>query len=187
MSTDTALALGALSLLARRLPERVRVFLLTMFVVDDIVALLVIAFFYSESIKAVPLLTAVVAFAVLLLIKRAGVDQPVVYALLGVTIWAALLGSGIDPIVAGLSIGLTATAYSPSRETLEEATGLVRLFREQPTPELARSAALGLTSALSPNARLQRFYHPWTSYVVVPLFALANAQPIVLDCFVLIV
>jgi Na+/H+ antiporter NhaA len=175
MSTDTALALGSLSLLARRLPERVRVFLLTMFVVDDIVALLVIAFFYSEPIKALPLVTAVVAFAMLLLIKRAGVDQPIVYALLGATIWAALLGSGIDPIVAGLSIGLTATAYSPSRETLEEATGLVRLFREQPTPELARSAALGLTSTLSPNARLQRFYHPWTSYVIVPLFGLANA------------
>jgi protein-disulfide isomerase len=58
---------------------------------------------------------------------------------------------------------------------LEEATGLVRLFREQPTAELARSATAGLTSTLSPNARLQNLYHPWTSYVIVPLFALANA------------
>ncbi len=175
MSTDTALALGTLSLLARRLPERIRVFLLTMFVVDDIVALIVIAVFYTDQVSVMPLVTAVLAFVVLLLVKRAGVDQPAIYALLGVTVWAALLGSGIDPVVAGLAIGLIATAYSPSRENLEEATGLVRLFREQPTPELARSAAVGLTSTQSPNARLQRFWHPWTSYVIVPLFGLANA------------
>jgi len=183
MSTDTALALGALSLLARRLPERIRVFLLTMFVVDDIVALIVIAVFYTDQVSVMPLVTAVLAFVVLLLVKRAGVDQPAIYALLGVTVWAALLGSGIDPVVAGLAIGLTATAYTPSRETLEEATGLVRLFREQPTPELARSAAVGLTSTQSPNARLQRFWHPWTSYVIVPLFGLANAGIVITGGF----
>src|SRR6185369_15096936 len=183
MSTDTALALGALSLLARRLPERIRVFLLTMFVVDDIVALIVIAVFYTDQVSVMPLVTAILAFVVLLLVKRAGVDQPAIYALLGVTVWAALLGSGIDPVVAGLAIGLTATAYTPSRENLEEATGLVRLFREQPTPELARSAAVGLTSTQSPNARLQRFWHPWTSYLIVPLFGLANAGIVITGGF----
>jgi Na+/H+ antiporter NhaA len=183
MSTDTALALGALSLLARQVPERVRVFLLTMFVVDDIVALIVIAVFYTEHVSRVPLVVAVLTFAVLLVVKRVGVDQPAVYALLGVTVWAAFLGSGIDPVVAGLAVGLTATAYTPNRETLEEATGLVRLFREQPTPELARSAAVGLTSTLSPNARLQRFWHPWTSYVIVPLFGLANAGIVITGGF----
>jgi Na+/H+ antiporter NhaA len=183
MSTDTALALGALSLLARQVPERVRVFLLTMFVVDDIVALIVIAVFYTEHVSRVPLVVAVLTFAVLLVVKRVGVDQPAVYALLGVTVWAAFLGSGIDPVVAGLAVGLTATAYTPNRESLEEATGLVRLFREQPTPELARSAALGLTSTLSPNARLQRFWHPWTSYVIVPLFGLANAGIVITGGF----
>jgi protein-disulfide isomerase len=98
-----------------------------------------------------------------------------VFAGLGLLIWASLLESGIDPVVAGLAIGLSATAYSPSRGELEEATGRVREFREQPTPELARVATAGLTSTLSPNARLQTFFHPWTSYVIVPLFALANA------------
>ena len=78
-------------------------------------------------------------------------------------------------MVAGLAIGLTATAYSPGRDELEQATGLFRLFREQPTPELARTATVGLTSTLSPNARLQHFYHPWTSYLIVPIFGLANA------------
>ena len=78
-------------------------------------------------------------------------------------------------MAAGLAIGLAAPAYTPARGELEDATVLVRRFREQPTPELARSAQAGLVSALSPNERLQTFYHPWTSYVIVPLFALANA------------
>jgi len=86
-------------------------------------------------------------------------------------------------VAALLAVGLTATAYTPNRENLEEATGLVRLFREQPTPELARSAAVGLTSTLSPNARLQRFWHPWTSYVIVPLFGLANAGIVITGGF----
>ena len=89
--------------------------------------------------------------------------------------WAALVNSGIDPVVAGLAIGLTASAYSPSRVDLEEATGRVREFREQPTAALARTATAGLTSTLSPNARMQHTFHPWTSDLIVPLFALANA------------
>jgi protein-disulfide isomerase len=83
--------------------------------------------------------------------------------------------SGIDPVIAGLAIGLVTSAYPPSREDLERATALTRSFREQPTPELARSAQLGVLSAISPNERLQYGLHPWTSYIVVPLFALANA------------
>jgi protein-disulfide isomerase len=90
-------------------------------------------------------------------------------------LWGALLVSGVDPVVAGLAIGLTATAYSPARGALERASGQFKLFREQPTPELARSATVGLTRTLSPNDRLQRIYHPWTSYVIVPMFGLANA------------
>ena len=89
--------------------------------------------------------------------------------------WVALFKSGIDPVIAGLAIGLVTSAYPPSREDLERATALTRSFREQPTPELARSAQLGVLSAISPNERLQYSLHPWTSYVIVPLFALANA------------
>src|SRR5205823_7378973 len=94
---------------------------------------------------------------------------------LAVAIWVAMFKSGIDPVVAGLAIGLGTSAYQPSRESLERATELTRWFREQPTPELARSAQQGLLSAISANERLQYDLHPWTSYVIVPLFALANA------------
>ncbi len=175
MSTDTALALGLLALIGRNVPDRVRVFLLTVFVVDDIAALAVIAIVYSDRINVVPLCIAIAVFGLLLVATALRMRQRSMYAGLGIVIWAALLASGVDPVVAGLAIGLSATAYSPTRGELEEATGLVRRFREQPTPELARSATAGLTSTLSPNARLQTFYHPWTSYVIVPLFALANA------------
>ncbi len=98
-----------------------------------------------------------------------------VFFALGVLLWGAFMRSGVDPVVAGLAMGVVASAYTPSRVDLEEATGLVRAFREQPVPELARTASLRLTSTLSPNARLQNFYHPWTSYLIVPLFGLANA------------
>lgn len=174
MSTDTALALGLLSLVGRGVPEKMRVFLLTVFVVDDVTALLVIAVVYSDHIAFAPLLVAIAVFAVLLVAVRLHVRRPLVYAVLGVAMWGALLSSGVDPLVAGLAIGLSATAYNPKREHLERATGLFRLFREQPTAELARTAATGLTSTLSPNDRLQRIYAPWTDYLIVPLFAMAN-------------
>ena len=82
---------------------------------------------------------------------------------------------GVDAVIAGLAIGLITSAYPPSRDDLERTTELTRSFREQPTPELAYSARASLTSALSPNERLQYRLHPWTSRVIVPLFALANA------------
>jgi Na+/H+ antiporter NhaA len=175
MSSDTALALGLLALLGREVPDRVRVFLLTVFVVDDVAALVVIAVAYSGHVDVPHLLIAVAVFAVLLVASARRVRARWVYVLLGTTMWAALLASGIDPIVAGLAIGLSASAYSPDRGRLEEATLLVKLFREQPTSELARSARVGIAASLSPNERLQTFFHPWTSYVIVPLFALANA------------
>jgi Na+/H+ antiporter NhaA len=175
MSTDTALALGLLAMVGRGVPGQMRAFLVTVFVVDDLVSLLVIVFAYSDHIDVMQVLIAVAAFLVWIAALALHVDVPLVYALLGLTMWGALLASGIEPVVTGLAIGLTATAYTPSRVDLEEATGLFRLFREQPTPELARAASTGLTSTLSPNARLQRVFHPWTSYVIVPLFGLANA------------
>jgi len=175
MSTDTALALGLLALVGRGVPDRVRVFLLTVFVVDDLLALVVIAVVYSEDIKLMPLVLAIIAFAIVLVLAYFHVRKAWAYVVLGVLMWSALLSSGVDPVVAGLAIGLTAPAYSPGREELEQATGLFRLFREQPTPELARSATVGLTTTLSPNERLQYLYHPWTSYLIVPLFGLANA------------
>lgn len=175
MSTDTALALGVLAVLGRDIPDRMRVFVLTVFVVDDLAALAVIAVAYSDRVTLTPLVVAAAAFALLLLAVRLRLERRMVFVGLGILMWGALRTSGVDPIVAGLAIGLAAPAYTPARDELQAATGLVREFREQPTPELAKSARVGLSSTLSPNARLQTLFHPWTSYLIVPVFALANA------------
>jgi protein-disulfide isomerase len=90
-----------------------------------------------------------------------------------------MLKSGVDPIVVGLAMGLVTYAYPSSRSDLEEATERFRAFREQPTPELARVALQGVRSTISPNERLQQLFHPWTSYAIVPIFALANAGVVV--------
>lgn len=175
MSTDTAFALGMLALLGKRLPGGLRAFILSVAVVDDFVALAVIAVAYSENVDMAAVLAAVGLLIVIVVVRGAGLRRGAVYAVLAVGVWIALLESGVDPVVTGLAMGLLTFAYPASRSDLERASGLFRRFREQPTPELERSARIGLASAVSPNERLQRMYHPWSSYVIVPLFALANA------------
>jgi Na+/H+ antiporter NhaA len=175
MSTDTAFALGMLALVGPRFPDRLRAFMLTVVVVDDVLALVVIATVYSGHIALTALLIAVGIVGAMLVAREAGVRYGLVYAALGAATWVALFKSGVDPIVVGLVMGLLTYAYPAARVDLERASDLFRLFREQPTPELERSARAGLRSAISANDRLQQLYHPWTSYVIVPLFALANA------------
>ena len=175
MSTDTAFALGVLALVAPRGATRLRVFLLTLVIVDDLCSLVVIAAVYSEDVSLLPLGIAVALFGVLLGLRYAPVGRSAAATLVAVAMWVALFESGVHPSIAGLAIGLVTSAYPPSRSDLERATALVRSFREQPTPALARSAQLSVVSAISVNERLQHRLHPWTSFAIVPLFALANA------------
>jgi Na+/H+ antiporter NhaA len=175
MSTDTAFALGALGLLARG-ATRARVRLLTLAVVDDLAALVVIATVYTKHVEPTPLLVAGALFATLFALRFAPAEWRLrVAAIIGVAVWVALLKSGIDPVIAGLAVGLITGAYPPARGDLERVVEQTRSFREQPTPALARSTQLAVASAISPNDRLQHRLHPWTSFVIVPLFALANA------------
>ena len=175
MSTDTAFALGVLALVGPRFPERLRAFLLTVVVVDDLVALIVIGLAYSSDVDAMALAVAIGFFALVLAVRAARIHIGAVYAVLGLGAWVALFESGVEPVVIGFAMGLVAYAYPAERGDLERASDLFRLFREQPTPELARGAREGVRLAISPNERLQQLFHPWTSYVIVPLFALANA------------
>jgi Na+/H+ antiporter NhaA len=175
MSTDTAFLLGVLSLLA---PEgtRLRVRLLTLALCDDLVALVVIATVYSSRVSLIPLAVAVGLVAVLGAVRYAPQAwRPRTAGVLGVPIWVALYESGIDPVIAGLAIGLATAAYFPHRVALGQAVERIRRFREQPTPELARIPQRSVASAISPNEHLEHLLHPWTSYAIVPLFALANA------------
>ncbi len=179
MSTDTAFALGLLALVGPRFPDRLRAFMLTVAVVDDLVALVVIVVFYSSSVKTAPLLVAIGFYAVVYALHRTRVRVGLPYVLLGAGAWVGLFKAGIEPLVIGLAMGILPYAYTPERSALEQATARFRDFREQPTAGLARSAVAQLRAATPPNERLQQLYHPWTSYVIVPLFALANAGIVV--------
>ncbi len=175
MSTDTAFALGILALLTPRAATRMRVFLLTLSVFDDLGALVVIAIAYSGSISVVALAIAAALFIALLLLRYLPAGRTAASVLLATALWVAMYKSGVDPVVSGLLIGLVTGAYPPSRNDLERASSLAEAFREQPTADLARSVQRGVTAAISPNERLQYQLHPIVSYAVLPLFAVANA------------
>lgn len=183
MSTDTAFALGALALVGRKLPNRVRTYLLAFSVVDDLAGIAVIAFAYSGTLRVAPLLAGAAILVVAAVMRFRGLRSGAVYLLLGVTAWVAFFKSGVDPVVVGLVLGLLSYARPAARSDLEQATDAFRLFREQPTPELARSAREGVRVALSPNDRLQELYRTWTSYLIVPLFALSNAGVVISGAF----
>jgi Na+/H+ antiporter NhaA len=183
MGTDTAFALGILTLVGGATP-RVRSFLLTLVIVDDIVALLVIALAYTEDLSFAALAVAVALYGVVLAMKRAGVRHGVPYFLVGLAMWLATLASGVHATIAGVAVGLLAGAYAPSRDELARAGTVWRLFREEPTPEYARTVSRTMSLTVSPNERLQHLFHPWTSHLIVPLFALANAG-VVLEADVL--
>jgi Na+/H+ antiporter NhaA len=174
MSTDTAFALGLLALLGRRFPERLRAFMLTLLVVDDVASLLVIATVYTKNLKVTPLLAAIGFYLVVIVFRNIPVRIGFAYVVLGAGAWVGLLKSGVEPVVIGLAMGLLTYAVPAERSSLERATERFREFREQPTAELARSVGAQLRSATSTNERLQQLWHPWTSYVIVPVFALAN-------------
>jgi Na+/H+ antiporter NhaA len=176
MSTDTALALGALGLIGRTVAaERQRVFMVSVFVVDDVLALIVMTLVYTHNISWSPLLIAVAVAAALVLIRRTNWQLPGLPLLGFAVAWIAVRASGIDPIILGLIAGLATSAYIPSRQDLEDASRAFVLFREQPTATLARDAVTGLTQSVSANLRMQVRLLPVVGFVVVPLFALANA------------
>jgi Na+/H+ antiporter NhaA len=175
MSTDTAFALGILALVGKGIPDRVRTYLLTFAIVDDVAGIVVIAVAYSGAINLTALAVGIVGLVAVVAARSGGIRSGGVYLLLGVAAWVAFFESGVDPVLVGLVVGLLAVAYPAARIDLEQASESYRLFRQQPTPELASQARESVRTALSPNDRLQQLFHPWTSYLVVPLFALANA------------
>ena len=175
MATDTAFAVGVLALVGRRSSFRLRTFLLTVVIVDDVAAVTVIPVAYTADVNVTALTIGVALIAVMAVLRTRGVARSEIYVLLALGAWLAASTAGVHPTVAGVAVGLLTSAYPPSRASLEEATGATRAFRQQPTPDLARMAAQRITMALSPNERAQHALHPWSSFVIVPVFALANA------------
>jgi Na+/H+ antiporter NhaA len=175
ISTDTAFVLGALALIAPSHPGRLRTFLLTLAVVDDIGALLVIGVFYSSAIAVLPLVAAVVVVALLSLVRFLPAGRGLSYAILGAVLWILVLEAGIHPTLSGVAVALVIPTFSPNRSHVERSAELSEAFRESPNPVYAAAVARSMRRSLSINARLEATWRPYIAYGVLPLFALANA------------
>nr|WP_307787175.1 Na+/H+ antiporter NhaA [Mycolicibacterium mengxianglii] len=175
ISTDTAFLVGALAIIGPKYPARLRTFLLTLAVVDDVGALAVIALFYSENIRLLPLLAAVVMLAALAAVRLLPMWRGPVYAVLAFGLWLALYNGGVHPTLAGVGVALLTPVFRPQRERVEAAVGVIRAFRQSPNSEYARDASRSLRESISINERLQTGFGPYVSFLVLPLFALANA------------
>jgi NhaA family Na+:H+ antiporter len=182
MATDIAFALGVLTLAARSAPASLKPFLLTLAIVDDIGAIVVIAIFYTGDLAPASLLVAVALLLLIVALQRAAVRSAAVYVGLGVGVWLAVLESGVHPTIAGVVLGLLTPAepFQRPRAVSAEAHRVADETVDDPSPPDADAhhwlhlAALS-REAVSPLARVEDTLHPWTSAVVVPLFALANA------------
>ena len=175
IGTDTAVMLGALAVVGPRLATQLRVFLLTLTVIDDIVAVGVIGVFYSDSLDAVGLVLVAVFATVVGLLSRYGVWRAAPYLLAGLGLWLATLQSGLHASIAGMLGGLLVAAHHPRPKAVKRAADRFRAFHESPNVDIGRSAHRELVRAVSVNERMQRRLHPWGNLVVVPLFVLANA------------
>ena len=175
ISTDTAFLLGALALIAPRYPTRLRIFLLTLAVVDDIGALLVIALFYSSGIDPIALVVAVVLVVALVFVRFLPAGRGLAYTILGVALWIATYLAGIHPTLAGVAIALVVPVFAPRRGDVERAAELTRAFRESPNTAYAAAVTRSVRDSISINERIDAAWRPYIAFGVLPLFALANA------------
>ena len=175
MATDIAFAVGVLGVLGRRIPSAARLFLLTLAIVDDIGAILVIAVFYTDDLSLGWLAIAIGLLAAMLVARLLRIWTIVVYAVMGVGVWFALLESGVHATLAGVAIGLLAPAGPLLKEEIARGHARQALHDNVLDPdELARLRFL-LKESVSVVERLQSTLHPVSSYLVLPIFALANA------------
>lgn len=175
ISTDTAFLVGALALVGPRAPGRLRVFLLTLAVVDDIGALAIIALVYTDGLQLLPLVIAAIGLAGIYFARYLRSGRGPAYALLSIIVWLAFLASGVHPTLAGVAIALLVPVYRPNRRDVEHALDLTHTFRQSPNSRYARAAANSLRESISINERLHTAYTPTVAYAIIPLFALANA------------
>ena len=184
MATDIAFAIGILSLVGSRVPVWAKVFLTAVAVVDDLIAVLVIAIFYTAGINTTALLAAGICMLVLIGMNLVNVRRNGLYLLVGIVLWIAVLKSGAHATIAGVLLGLSipATRRKSMDAILEQAESAVELFRHafKHEEDESRETALNymddvVMESESPLHRLEHRLHPWVAYGIIPIFAFANA------------
>ncbi|WP_238706945.1 Na+/H+ antiporter NhaA [Microbacterium lushaniae] len=176
ISTDTAFLLGALAIIGPRFSARLRTFLLTLAVVDDIGALLAIGLFYNDGLDIWPFVVAVVLIGLLAVVRFLPAPlRPPAYVLLGAALWVAVYLAGIHPTLAGVAVALLIPVFPPRRPEVERAAEQAQAFRESPNPRYAAAVSRSLRESFSINDRVQDAWRPYILYVVLPIFAVANA------------
>jgi NhaA family Na+:H+ antiporter len=185
MATDIAFAVGVLTMLGRRVRPVLRTLLLTLAVVDDLGAVVVITVFYSSGIAVTGLLMATMGVAAVLVMQKLGVRAPIAYAAPALLVWAGLAATGIHPAIAGVAIGLLtpARAWYPTAAFVASASASLRAVRRLDGGSSGERALLPHVEAMnlvgrecvSPVERLEHGLHRWVAFVIMPLFAFANA------------
>nr|WP_230685093.1 Na+/H+ antiporter NhaA [Cellulomonas sp. JZ18] len=175
MSTDTAFLVGVLALFGPRCPDRLRLFLLTLAIVDDIGAITAMAVFYTDDVDLRALAAAAVLVLVLLLLRLRGVWQLTPYVVVGLALWAAVLASGVHATIAGVLVGLLVPTSLPQDGRRAAVAAHARRFLHEGGADREHAAERAGRAAVPTGDRLQRVLHPWSAFVVVPLFGLANA------------
>jgi NhaA family Na+:H+ antiporter len=186
MATDIAFTLGILTLLGKRVPLSLKVFFTALAIADDLGAVLVIAIFYTSDIMWISLLYAAIVMAGLTFLNRARVYWPVPYAVLGILLWYFFLQSGIHPTIAGVLLALTIPSRSPANlrglvaQAVTVLKGLELPENWQQEIDSRRQAVIQSLETItdriqSPAQSLEHNLHPWSTYVILPIFALANA------------
>ena len=185
-ATDIAFAVGVLALLGRSIPSNVRVFLLALAIIDDVIAVLIIAFFYSGGLEPIGFAIAGAGIIMVVALQRIGVGSAYAYVIPGAVVWIGLLVTGAHPTLAGVVLGLMTPVISiPMREqpidVLSRIAAELRGHDAVPAKDARRLAQprrqlrLANREMLPPVVRVQTALHPWVAYGIMPIFALANA------------
>jgi NhaA family Na+:H+ antiporter len=186
ISTDTAFAIALVILLGERVPVELRVFLTAAVIVDDLIAIAVIAIFYSGAIHGGALAAAAAVTVALVALNRAGIYRALPYAVLGVVLWAALHEAGLHPTLAGVILAVVTPTRPPANlaHLMAQAQAVIQaetprageaVLRHGPSDPALRALDAVHDRIESPASKLLRSIEPWSSYVVLPVFALANA------------
>lgn len=179
-ATDIAFAVGLLALLGKSIPSSARIFLLTLAIIDDLLAILIIAFFFSGGLEPIGFLIAFIGIVGVIVLQKMGFFSALIYILPGALIWFGLLKTGAHPTLAGVILGLmTPVLTRPSEEAaIERANTAISNLQDKAIENASdeiKALARAKREILPPVIRVKDLLHPWVAFVVMPIFALANA------------